>query len=443
MMGAQNFDTVAEVQVLTTNYQAEYGRSSAGPAAAGHQERHAELPRQRVLEPPERRARRQHLDAEARRAREVAAHLQRLRLHARRADLHSRHVQHQQAEAVLLLGPGVAARSHRRRADGHRADRRDAERRLQRVLCPATRRSRPADRTAVPGQRHSARAASARRAARCSTRIRCRLPDSSRARTTGSATRRSSTTSGRTASRSTGCRRSKHRVAVRHTWAPNVWNDPEPMGVYSTIWDYPGRTLAATLTSTLVQLADQRVLVLVGLDQPVEILRAAQLRLLSRAASTPSSIRRRSRSASTIRTCSRAPSSIPDKIPNVSLQGVHGRQQRRVSGILERLRVPVGRQRHQDHRQPRVQGRHQHRAIGHERSHSAQLRAGAGDDEPERIVPLHRRASAGGTTGLQRRQCHCSGCSTTTRSSATSRTRSGWRWPTTSTCRTAGSRRTT
>ena len=30
MMGAQNFDTVAEVQVLTTNYQAEYGRSSAG-----------------------------------------------------------------------------------------------------------------------------------------------------------------------------------------------------------------------------------------------------------------------------------------------------------------------------------------------------------------------------------------------------------------------------
>ena len=30
MMGAQNFDTVAEVQVLTTNYQAELGRASAG-----------------------------------------------------------------------------------------------------------------------------------------------------------------------------------------------------------------------------------------------------------------------------------------------------------------------------------------------------------------------------------------------------------------------------
>ena len=44
---------------------------------------------------------------------------------------------------------------------------------------------------------------------------------------------------------------SKHRLAVRHTWAPNVWNDPEPFGVYSTIWDYPGRTLAASFTSTL------------------------------------------------------------------------------------------------------------------------------------------------------------------------------------------------
>jgi hypothetical protein len=44
---------------------------------------------------------------------------------------------------------------------------------------------------------------------------------------------------------------SNHRIAVRHTWAPNYWNDPEPMGVYSTIWDYPGRTMAATLTSTL------------------------------------------------------------------------------------------------------------------------------------------------------------------------------------------------
>jgi hypothetical protein len=44
---------------------------------------------------------------------------------------------------------------------------------------------------------------------------------------------------------------SNHRLAVRHTWAPNIWNDPEAMGIYSTVWDYPGRTMAATFTSTL------------------------------------------------------------------------------------------------------------------------------------------------------------------------------------------------
>ena len=38
-----------------------------------------------------------------------------------------------------------------------------------------------------------------------------------------------------------------HRIAVRHTWAPHVWNDPEPVGAFSSIWDYPGRTMAATL----------------------------------------------------------------------------------------------------------------------------------------------------------------------------------------------------
>jgi hypothetical protein len=42
-----------------------------------------------------------------------------------------------------------------------------------------------------------------------------------------------------------------HRVSVRHTWAPNVWNDPESFTAYSSVWDYPGRTMAATYTSTL------------------------------------------------------------------------------------------------------------------------------------------------------------------------------------------------
>jgi hypothetical protein len=42
-----------------------------------------------------------------------------------------------------------------------------------------------------------------------------------------------------------------HRIALRHTWAPHVWNDPESATAFSSIWDYPGRTLAATHTATL------------------------------------------------------------------------------------------------------------------------------------------------------------------------------------------------
>ncbi len=42
-----------------------------------------------------------------------------------------------------------------------------------------------------------------------------------------------------------------HRLAIRHTWAPNIWNIPEAMGLYSSVWDYPGRTMAATFTSTI------------------------------------------------------------------------------------------------------------------------------------------------------------------------------------------------
>jgi hypothetical protein len=44
---------------------------------------------------------------------------------------------------------------------------------------------------------------------------------------------------------------SNHRIAVRHTWAPHVWNDPETASAFSSIWDYPGRTMAGTHTATL------------------------------------------------------------------------------------------------------------------------------------------------------------------------------------------------
>ena len=102
---------------------------------------------------------------------------------------------------------------------------------------------------------------------------------------------------------------SNHRVAVRHTWAPNVWNDPEPMGVYSTIWDYPGRTLAATLTSTLSSTRSSTSSRSRG-DRPARrSTSGSATATTARAAPTRSCIRRRSRSASTIRTCSPARSS--------------------------------------------------------------------------------------------------------------------------------------
>jgi hypothetical protein len=93
MMGAQNFDTVAESagpdHQLSGRVRPVVGRA----VAAGHEERHAEFPRQRVLEPPERRAGCEHVDAQAQSPREIPAHLQRLRFHTRRADLHSRLLQ--------------------------------------------------------------------------------------------------------------------------------------------------------------------------------------------------------------------------------------------------------------------------------------------------------------------------------------------------------------
>jgi hypothetical protein len=44
----------------------------------------------------------------------------------------------------------------------------------------------------------------------------------------------------------------KHRLAVRHTWFPHIWNVINgPIPLYSTIWQYPNRTAVFTFTSTL------------------------------------------------------------------------------------------------------------------------------------------------------------------------------------------------
>jgi hypothetical protein len=108
---------------------------------------------------------------------------------------------------------------------------------------------------------------------------------------------------------------SSHRLAVRHTWLPNVWNDPEPMGVYSTIWDYPGRTLAADTVEQPVVNRSSTNFRFPGGQRARRNTSGSGTATIARAVLTRSSIRRRSRSASSTRICSPAPSSIPTRFP--------------------------------------------------------------------------------------------------------------------------------
>ena len=112
-MGMQNADTVEEVQVLTTNYQAEFGRASAGllrlVTKSGTQQfrgnvfwsgqddwlnantwtnNRAGIPKSPVS-------------------------FNQYRLHCRRSDLCTRRLQHQPHEVVLLLGRGMGPHSLR------------------------------------------------------------------------------------------------------------------------------------------------------------------------------------------------------------------------------------------------------------------------------------------------------------------------------------------
>ena len=167
---------------------------------------------------------------------------------------------------------------------------------------------------------------------------------------------RSSTTSGRTASRSTVVPSLKHRLAVRHTWAPNVWNDPEPMAVYSTIWDYPGRTLAATLTSTLSNSLMNEFSFSWGSTSPSKYFGQRNCDYCPGgvdALQYPTTVRRRDQLSLPVPGHEARSGQDPEHLA----AGIHRRQQRRLSGIVERLRVPVGRQRHEGHRQPHGQSR--------------------------------------------------------------------------------------
>ena len=185
---------------------------------------------------------------------------------------------------------------------------------------------------------------------------------------------------------------SNHRLAVRHTWAPNVWNDPEPLTRVLDDLGLPGPHDGGDADEHAVQLAHQRVLVLVGLDQPVEVLRAAQLRLL------PGRHRRVAVSDDTADVGINYPYLFPgtkldpDKIPNISLQGFTAINNAAYPGSWNDFVFLWA------DNVTKITGNHafkagvEHRAVGHERSHSAQLRAGAGHDEPERLVPLLRHA---------------------------------------------------
>ena len=153
----------------------------------------------------------------------------------------------------------------------------------------------------------------------------------------------------------------------------------------------PGRTLAATLTSTLSQLAHQRVLVLVGIDRARRSSSGSATATTAPAAPTRCSIRRQSRRRHQLSVSVPGHEARSGQDSEHLAAGLHRDQQRRVSGILERLRVPVGRQRHEGHRQPHVQGRHERRAVGHERPHPAQLRA-------RRRRPRTRTARSGSST---------------------------------------------
>ena len=93
MLGAQDVDTVQEVQILTANFNAEYGLLLGRSYWLRYQERHQELPRRSGRELPQLRARRQYLDTQSRNRPQHlwtarAIPFQPVRLRCQRPDLH-------------------------------------------------------------------------------------------------------------------------------------------------------------------------------------------------------------------------------------------------------------------------------------------------------------------------------------------------------------------
>ena len=183
--GAANYvtpslDSIAEVKIQTSNYQAEYGRagganiivvtksgSSQFSGSAAYFKRHEALDRELLGPAAHLRRDRRHLAA----VREAALPLRQLGVHAGRAGADPRHdVQREARQAVLLLlaGPAAADRSvpgEQHHAVGAGTQRRllaDEEQRRRRCASSAT---RPAGwrATSTPAARAASRGTSFRR----------------------------------------------------------------------------------------------------------------------------------------------------------------------------------------------------------------------------------------------------------------------------------------
>ena len=175
IIGVQNVDAVQEVQVLTANYMPEYGRASGGQirfvTKSGSNRYTGSASfffRDEALQ-ANTWARNRSTNAE-REPRPGAVRLQAVRLRLRRPDSRSASSRTSCSSSARRSGSTTSqvADQHRDRADRGDAARRlqRAARARQRVLQRAADHPRPADRPAVPRQRHPDRTGCRRTASR-------------------------------------------------------------------------------------------------------------------------------------------------------------------------------------------------------------------------------------------------------------------------------------
>ena len=308
MMGAQNFDTVAEVQVLTTNYQAEFGRASAGQlrlvTKSGTQNFRGNMFWSHQNDA---------LDTNTWTREQAGLAKSPHTYNAYGFTLGGPiyipgQVQHAASRSCSSSGArsGSAIAPLKSRPPSCRPPR--CATATSARSCPDA-YSRSADRTAVPGQHHPAG------------------PDQPAGQ--GAGQRVAAADSGIPAGREQldrepgglqqpaegqhqDRRRAVAEASSRHpayVGAERLERSGTDDGVLDDL-GLSGPHAGGDADEHADQLADERVLVLVGIDQPVEILRTAQLRLLSGRRRRAAVSRGSPTSGSTIRTCSRARSSI-------------------------------------------------------------------------------------------------------------------------------------